>query len=229
MMFASVPPTNDYRNKDKDNLAMSNTKILFIDDEQILRQTFKKALRDRDYRLYFAENGQEGLEIFHREAPDLIFLDLRMPVMDGFEFLKTINLGPADPFSVVVITGHGDNEEIQASYKLGVHSFLRKPLNMIEVNSLADRCIRFKKMEMDREKLITELQAAMTTINTLQKLLPICSACKKIRDPDEEWHDIESYIMAHTESQFSHSICPDCTKKLYPGFEEQLLMPRKKK
>jgi len=202
---------------------MQIPKVLIIDDEPILRQTFKKALRHQNYDLLFAENGREGLTTFREQAPDLIFLDLRMPVMDGFEFLDAVQVKATDPYTVVVITGHGGDEDIKESYKRGVHSFLKKPLNMVEVYSLADRCLKFKAMELEREKLITELQDALATIKTLQGFLPICSACKKIRDEKSEWHQIEDYIREHTDSQFTHSICPECTKKLYPGFHEHLL------
>ena len=56
-------------------------------------------------------------------------------------------------------------------------------------------------------------------INSLDTLLPICANCKKIRDENEAWRQIEEYISDHSETEFSHSICPDCSKKLYPDFE----------
>ncbi len=73
-----------------------------------------------------------------------------------------------------------------------------------------------KKAENEREELIRELKKALSEIKTLSGLLPICSSCKKIRDDDGYWKQIESYISAHSEAEFSHSICPDCMTKLYP-------------
>ena len=77
-----------------------------------------------------------------------------------------------------------------------------------------------KELEADREKLINELQEALTEIKTLSGLLPICSACKKIRDDSGYWHNIETYVAKHSYAQFSHGICPDCMRKLYPDYCE---------
>jgi hypothetical protein len=73
-----------------------------------------------------------------------------------------------------------------------------------------------KRMEERNKKLIEELHEAIAEIKVLSGLLPICSSCKKIRDDKGYWTWIEKYIQEHSEAQFSHSICPDCAKKLYP-------------
>jgi hypothetical protein len=75
-----------------------------------------------------------------------------------------------------------------------------------------------KKAEEDRTRLIEELQTAMAEINTLRDILPICSACKKIRDDQGYWNKLEAYLYKHSKVQFSHGFCPDCLKKLYPGY-----------
>lgn len=75
-----------------------------------------------------------------------------------------------------------------------------------------------KEIEADRENLIKKLQDALNKIKTLKGILPICTSCKKIRDDKGYWNAIETYIKDHSEADFSHSICPDCAKKLYPEF-----------
>ncbi len=82
-----------------------------------------------------------------------------------------------------------------------------------------DRDITARRgIERAREKLIKELRDAIEKIKTLKGLLPICSSCKKIRDDKGYWNQIEAYISAHTDADFSHGLCPDCTAKLYPRF-----------
>jgi hypothetical protein len=76
-----------------------------------------------------------------------------------------------------------------------------------------------KRVELEREKLINELQDALTEVKALSGLLPICASCKKIRDDKGYWNQIESYIRDHSEAEFSHSICPECAKKLYPDLD----------
>jgi PAS domain S-box-containing protein len=73
-----------------------------------------------------------------------------------------------------------------------------------------------KRVEEEREKLIRELQQALAKIKTLHGLIPICASCKNVRDDDGYWHEVEAYIREHSTAEFSHSICPECRKKLYP-------------
>jgi PAS domain S-box-containing protein len=73
-----------------------------------------------------------------------------------------------------------------------------------------------KQAEEEREKMIGDLKEALSQVKTLSGFIPICASCKKIRDDKGYWNQIESYIRDHSEAEFSHGICPDCMKKLYP-------------
>ena len=78
-----------------------------------------------------------------------------------------------------------------------------------------------KKIEKEKEMLITGLREALFTIRTLQGILPICASCKRIRDDKGSWTQIESYISKHSEAEFTHSICPECAEKLYPEYQRK--------
>jgi hypothetical protein len=78
------------------------------------------------------------------------------------------------------------------------------------------RLLERSQAEMEKERIISELQVALAEVKTLKGFIPICSKCKKIRDDEGYWNRIESYIQEHSEAVFSHSICPDCRKELYP-------------
>jgi C4-dicarboxylate-specific signal transduction histidine kinase len=75
-----------------------------------------------------------------------------------------------------------------------------------------------KRAEEEREKVIVELQKALAQVKRLSGLLPICASCKQIRNDKGYWQQIESYISEHSEAEFSHGLCPECAKKLYPEF-----------
>jgi PAS domain S-box-containing protein len=75
-----------------------------------------------------------------------------------------------------------------------------------------------KRIEEERERLIDELQHALEQVKTLKGIVPICAACKKIRDDRGYWEQVEAYVTRHTDAQFSHGICPECEKKLYGPF-----------
>lgn len=78
---------------------------------------------------------------------------------------------------------------------------------------------RQKEAELEREKLIEELEENLAKVKQLSGFLPICASCKKIRNDQGYWSQVEEYVSAHSEAVFSHSICPDCMKRLYPEFD----------
>ena len=76
-----------------------------------------------------------------------------------------------------------------------------------------------KRAQVEKDRLIDELKDALFKVKNLSGLLPICSHCKKIRDDNGYWNQIESYIRDHSEAEFSHSICQECAKKYYPDMD----------
>jgi PAS domain S-box-containing protein len=87
------------------------------------------------------------------------------------------------------------------------------------INAIAERLgkiIERMQIAQEKEQLLIELKEALSKVKTLSGFLPICASCKKIRDDKGYWNQIETYISKHSDVDFSHSICPDCAKKLYP-------------
>ena len=76
-----------------------------------------------------------------------------------------------------------------------------------------------KQLEQERDVLISKLQDALAEVKTLSGLLPICANCKSIRDDQGYWHSVEAYLAERSEAEFSHGICPECMKKLYPDYQ----------
>jgi PAS domain S-box-containing protein len=96
---------------------------------------------------------------------------------------------------------------------------VRNELGRIEGSSTIARDItRRKQAEQEREELLASLQDALAKVKTLSGMLPICASCKKIRNDEGYWERIETYIREHSDATFSHGLCPDCAKKLYPQF-----------
>lgn len=123
--------------------------ILIIDDEEPVRKSFRNFLEDCNYAVLEAENGRVGLEIFEREKPDLLLIDLRMPEIDGLEVLwKVVERSPETP--AIVISGAGDIEDVIEALHLGAWDYLRKPIEDISV-------LRHTvEKSMDRARLIRE-------------------------------------------------------------------------
>ena len=96
--------------------------------------------------------------------------------------------------------------------------YLRREVAEKTLN-LRQEIVERKTIQAERENLISDLQKALDDVKTLGGLLPICASCKKIRDDKGYWNQIELYIKANSNAEFSHSICPDCAKALYPNYK----------
>ncbi len=91
--------------------------------------------------------------------------------------------------------------------------------------ALGYRGLRLTRLQLfetalQREKAIAELSDALAEIKTLSGIIPICASCKKIRDDKGFWNKVETYLQAHSQASFSHGICPDCARKLYPAYTD---------
>ena len=135
--------------------------VLIIDDELPLREALAANLERENYPLLFAENGEEGLARLRESSPTLVILDLRMPVMDGFEFLRQVGPKPADPFSVIVLTGFADDEAIRQCYQAGVTFFLQKPFNVYQLRGLVRSAITLRQLTNQLNELVDERTAAL--------------------------------------------------------------------
>jgi PAS domain-containing protein len=110
------------------------------------------------------------------------------------------------------------------SYFEATTSPLRNAIGEITAGIMVIRNVDQRKMmEKEREILIHDLNEALANIKTLHGLIPTCASCKKIKNAKGNWEPMESYIQKHSEAQFSHGICPECTKKLYPDIYDDIM------
>ncbi|MCI5210087.1 MAG: PAS domain S-box protein, partial [Candidatus Electrothrix sp. ATG2] len=112
-------------------------------------------------------------------------------------------------------TKNGEYRWIMDHAKIVQRDVEGKPLRMSGTHiDITDR----KEIEEERDRLIASLQDALSEIKVLRGILPICAHCKKIRDVKGYWHRLENYLCRHADVDFSHGICPDCVRELYPSF-----------
>lgn len=112
---------------------MSNPSILVIDDDFAVRKEISAGLRLEGYDLLFAENVADALDVLIDATPRVVILNLKMPMMDGLEFLSYVQLKTSDPFSVVVLTGPVDDHSAETCYKAGVSAMVKKPFTQNEL------------------------------------------------------------------------------------------------
>jgi PleD family two-component response regulator len=197
-------------------MSQDKAKILIVDDTptniQILNETLEK-----DHKIFFALNGSEALKKVESLQPDLILLDIMMPVMDGFDVcrkLKEHELYKNIP--IIFITALDQPDEESRGLRLGAADYVTKPFNPDIVMLRVRNHLELKRQRDALEQRTMELEKALAEIKVLRGIIPICAACKNIRDDQGYWQQIEVYIRDHSEAEFSHSICPACAKELYP-------------
>jgi AmiR/NasT family two-component response regulator len=163
-----------------------------------------------------ASDGQQAVELAQTLRPDIVLMDIEMPEMDGLEAARQMQ--ERCPLPVVVLTAHPGQALVEQAAAAGVGAYLLKSSKAQEL----DRAITIARARfadlMELRRLNAELQAALAKVKVLSGLLPICASCKKIRDDQGYWHQVEVYIRDHSEVEFSHGLCPSCARKLYPEF-----------
>lgn len=207
-------------------------RILIIDDSPEDREIYKRHLKknkDAECVIIEAGSGEEGLTMFLGENPDCVLLDLNLPDIDGLELLEKMSEETGNTsLPVVMLTGQGDESIAVTAMKRGCQDYMSK--NMLTDQSLyraiantMEKISLYKKVEEQHRELeqkVNELQAVLAHVKQLQGLLPICMHCKKIRNDENSWEQLEDYISRRSEAEFSHSICSECTKKHYPELTE---------
>ena len=119
-------------------------KILVVDDDDTMRRLLERVLRDADFEVLTAADGRQGWEVFEEEKPFLVFSDVEMPKMDGLELLKKIKKSSPQTI-VVVMTSYSSEDRVIAVLKLGGDNYLKKPFEISEINSLANRYREFSE------------------------------------------------------------------------------------
>jgi DNA-binding NtrC family response regulator len=135
-------------------------KVLIVDDERAIRRALKEILEYENCQVLEAENGKEGLEIIRSNSLDVIFCDIKMPLLDGMELLDQIqNEGNEVP--IVMISGHGSLETAVQAIKKGAFDFIEKPLDL-------NRILVILRNVKDRNSLVQETTILKTTVKKIK-------------------------------------------------------------
>lgn len=205
-------------------------KILIVDDISKNIQMVASILKKKGYQMAFAQNGKAALEHTKSVDFDLILLDIMMPEMDGYEVCERLKRDPETKgIPVIFLTAKTDVESVIRGFEIGAEDYVTKPFNASELMARVKSHLELKRARdiqnrliSEKEALISKLEKAIEEIKTLKGFIPICCSCKKIRNDNDFWEQIEIYIQKHTDATFSHGLCPDCAEKLYPDLFEKI-------
>jgi len=194
--------------------------ILLIEDNPADVYLIREMLSERthDVILEDAASLAKGFAGIDAGKIDLVLLDLGLPDSKGIASVKSL----CERFvhlPIIVFTGLSDEQVGIQAVQEGAQDYLIKGQTN---GSLLVKAIRYaierKQLENEKERLILELQESLAKVKLLSGLLPICAWCKKIRDDRGYWNKVETYLMEHSQAKFTHGICPECGKKLYPDY-----------
>lgn len=193
--------------------------ILVVDDTPSNLSVLFAFLERADYEVLVVGNGQAALESVKRRPPDLILLDIMMPVMDGYETCDRLKADPATKdIPVIFMTALNDVVDEVKGFTQGAVDYITKPVRMERVLARIKTHLALRRLQQELQQKNAQLEEALANVKTLSGFLPICANCKKIRDDEGYWQQVEVYVRSRTDVQFSHGICPDCMILLYPDF-----------
>jgi PAS domain S-box-containing protein len=175
------------------------------------------AIFRKESHLYVNPSWEELSGYSKKEAVNMSPIDMIHPDMRD-EALKNITNRLAAKeapkrYELKMLRKNG--ETLWFDFSAIVFNYNGHPTVLAVSTDITDR----KNAEKEREVLIQKLQKALDEIKTLRGIIPVCSNCKSIRDDKGLWNQMEKYILEHSDAQFSHSLCPECAKKLYPDLE----------
>jgi phosphoserine phosphatase RsbU/P len=189
-------------------------RILVVDDEKLMRMVIVEALNG--YEILEAESGVSAWEILQKDnAPELILIDWMMPEMDGIEVIRLLRAKETRKLAhIILITSRSQKSDIVEGLQAGANDYISKPFNVKELQARVTIGAETVRLRSELAGRVAELEEAMGRIMKLEKLLPICSYCKKIRDGKDEWQQLETYITNRSAISFSHGVCPECYKTI---------------
>jgi two-component system, response regulator PdtaR len=195
---------------------MDKIKIMIVEDEVIIAKELQLIINDLGYDVCaIATTGEEAVQKAGEYLPDLILMDINLiGDMDGIEAAEKIQSEYNIP--VIYVTALADSKVLTRAKVTEPYGYILKPYEERELYV----CIEIALYKHQAEKERKELRRK---VKILSGFLPICASCKKIRNDQGYWQQIESYIRNHSEAEFTHSLCVDCQNRLDPDFNKDTM------
>lgn len=179
--------------------------ILIADDDMFSRTILKRTLVGQGHEVYDKDDGQKAWDLWQQLRTPVVIVDWMMPELDGLELCRRIRAEPSRTYTyIIMLTSKEGRKSYLESINAGADDFLTKPL--------------------DNDQLVARLLVAARILELharnlqLASLIPICMYCKKARDDNDYWRQLDEYLMQQTDTRLSHGICPDCFQKHLPDW-----------
>ncbi len=193
---------------------------MVVEDEWVIAEDIQKSLKDLGYTVSSAvATGEEAIRRAEEDRPDLVLMDIVLKgEMDGIKAANQINSRFNIP--IVYLTAYDNKDILERAKITGAFGYMIKPFEERELYATIEMALYKHKTEGERERLVQHLQVALSNVKLLSGVIPICSSCKKVRNGKGNWENVELFVRDNSDANFSHSVCPDCSEKLYSDLFE---------
>jgi phosphoserine phosphatase RsbU/P len=197
-------------------------RVLLADDEPVTRGLLKAHLERAGYDVLTVSDGLSAWSALQgAEAPPLVVLDWNMPGLDGPEICRRARETPKRGYTyMVIVTARNEKRDVVEGLSAGADDYVSKPVDPEELMARLRTGERIVALEKSLQTKVHELEEALEHVKELQGLVPICMHCKRIRNQEQIWERVETYIEHRSGARFSHALCSECLQKYYPDSDE---------
>jgi sigma-B regulation protein RsbU (phosphoserine phosphatase) len=190
--------------------------VLVADDLDVNRKLLRSLLTPEGYEVVEAKNGVDAYNMLQGATVPMVgLIDWEMPEMEGIEVCReTRKLQFSPPIYLILLTVRDSKQDTVAGLQGGANDYITKPFDKTELLARVSIGRQMVQLQQALTERVAELRDALVSVKQLGGLLPICSYCKKIRDDQNYWQQVESYVGEHSHAKFSHSICPECYEEI---------------
>lgn len=190
-------------------------KILIAEDDKVTRLRLEKTLGRWGFDVEAYPDGKAAwARLCDDDPPRLCVIDWLMPEMEGPELCRRVREKfPDEYFYLIILSAQQGVDNLIEGLSAGADDYVTKPFAGRELRSRIDVGVRVIALERMLAKKVHQLESALEDVKQLRGLLPICSYCNKIRNDEDYWEQVDSYISRHSGVEFSHSVCPTCYKE----------------
>jgi sigma-B regulation protein RsbU (phosphoserine phosphatase) len=188
-------------------------KILIAEDEPVTRAKLETLLQKWGYGVVTARDGAEAWLTLQADPDvEMVITDFQMPGLNGDELCRKAraSLRQRSLYMILLTAVKVRREDLISGLLAGADDYAHKPFDNAELNARLQVGQRVVGLQNELRQRVKDLEDAVVQIKQLQGLLPICSYCKRIRDDQNYWHQVEHYMSTHTDVRFTHGICPEC-------------------
>ena len=196
--------------------------VVIAEDDRVTGEILARTLQRWNYQTTLVPNGTDAWNrLSSAQEPTLAILDWMMPGLDGPDVCRRVRSElPLANMYLLLVTARESRGDVIAGLDAGADDYIIKPFDPDELRARVAVGARVLGLQQKLAERVAELQTALSNVKQLRGLLPICSYCKRIRGDDQYWQQVEGYIAAHSDAQFSHGICPSCYATISAEIDE---------